>query len=254
MRNRIALLVWLASTSASAQTITDAEAAPEAPPMWADEAPVEPKVEALVVVPADEANGDAVDVDVAVNVNVEVPEGDPPEAPRAKATHFFTELAGGVSFAGDMGGATQLFIGAGGKRAGGFLRFYLVAGLEHVTLRSSEQRDYAGTTHALDLLVGLRIYVPVVGPVRLFTDLLVGGARSWSTVRGGAFEPTTAREWGGVATWGLGLQVRVTRQLAVGGRLGFRWASDPLEELHAHLGLREERRTANLTGSVAWMF
>jgi len=234
------------------------------PPATGDDVVIEPVDEAegerrdVVLVPADEAVA-RVDLDVNVRVETHDAEGEEPE--RRRGTHFLFELSGGVTLAmgpgGEVGGASQLLLGAGGRLSGGWLRFYMLAGLSHATLRSSVQSDglgYDATRHHLDLVLGLRVYAPIYGPVRLFTDFLAGGTHAWSELGGGPLGARRQDGWAGVAQWGFGLQVRVLHELSVGGRLGLRWAGDPLDELREHVGFGDERPSLTLTGGAAWHF
>ncbi len=196
---------------------------------------------------------------VDVNVRVAVhgaPSEDAPEAPRGK--HFLAEASGGLTFTPGLGGAGHLLLGAGGRLAGGYLRFYAIGGLGYASVTGShfdEGFQYEASRHHLDVLMGLRIYAPLFGPLRLFTDFLGGGSHVWSSVQGGTFGAYEAQGWRGVFVWGIGLQVRVTQELSVGGRLALRTAGDPLSELRDYLGLDDTGGlSVNLGGTVSWHF
>ena len=198
-----------------------------------------------------------VDVNVDVAVHDGGGEGEAEGSP-SRGKHFIAEGSAGLMLTPGFGGSSHLLLGAGGRRPGGFLRFYAIGGLAHASVRSSHARDglrYEHSRHHLDVIAGLRIYVPVTGPVRLFTDLLGGGSHMWSNLEGGPFDAYRAQGWRPVFIWAIGLQVRVTQELSVGGRLALRSTSDPLEELHEHVG--ETQATGlmvDLGGTVSWHF
>ncbi len=202
-----------------------------------------------------------VDVNVAVAVHDgggEGEEGETEEEQRSRGKHFIAEASGGLMLTPGFGGSSHLLVGAGGRRPGGFLRFYAIGGLAHASVRSTLQRDglrYEHSRHHLDVVAGLRIYVPVVGPVRIFTDFLGGGSHMWSNLAGGTFGEYRAQGWRPVFIWAFGLQVRVTQELSVGGRFGLRSTSDPLQDLHEYVG--ETRATGlmvDLGATVSWHF
>ncbi|MBO6939187.1 MAG: hypothetical protein JJ863_29725 [Deltaproteobacteria bacterium] len=270
-----AALAWLLATPAHAQ---EAEVE-DAPLEWASIEPTfadaseepapDPKDdEPATVVAVVDSEGEPVDAEVRARVNVNVAvavhdgdaegDGQGEEEPASSGHHFFAEASAGLMLTPGFGSSSHLLVGAGGRRPGGFLRFYAIGGLAHASVTSSHQRDglrYEHSRHHLDVIAGLRIYVPVVGPVRLFTDFLGGGSHMWSSLEGGTFGEYRAQGWRPVFIWAAGLQVRVTQELSVGGRFALRSTSDPLEDLHEHVG--ETQATGlmvDLGATVSWHF
>lgn len=214
---------------------------------------------------ADSSDADATEeelrvaMNVRVNVSVPEPSNSTSEGSVDRSSrHFIAEASGGLMLSPGMGGTSHLLIGAGGRRRGGFLRFYAIGGLSHSSLVRHEWVSrgsrYESSSHQLDVTMGLRIYVPLFGPLRLFTDVLGGGSHVWSSVQGETFGDRAARGWRRVFSWAIGLQVRVTRDLSVGGRLALRVAGDPLEDLREHLGDEELEKALSLGGTVSWHF
>ena len=226
------------------------------------EAPIEP---ADTTAAAGGGEDEAARIDVNVGVQVEVRgEGNDepePEGHTGPGTHFLAEAGGGLTFgpgsSGDIGHHSHVLLGAGGRLNGGWLRFYALAGLVHTSVTSSGTRDglqYDARQSHLDVVVGLRVYAPIFGPLRLFTDFLGGGTHARARLLGGPTGTQEARSWHGVAHWGFGLQVRIKRELSVGGRLGLRWSGDDLNALRGVAGLSDETRSLSLSMGVAWHF
>ncbi|MEM9071564.1 MAG: hypothetical protein AAGE52_23860 [Myxococcota bacterium] len=198
---------------------------------------------------------------VETNVRVQVTQQTPPEElneepATPKGTYFLAELYAGLNFHEGLGGAGHLLVGAGGRRAGGFLRFYLVGGLGVTTvaqdfrlggvLQAREER------RALDLMIGLRIYAPVFGPFRIFVEALTGGAYVGSNLlRSG--DRWQGSDWSPLGHFAFGLQVRVLHQLSLGLRFGYRITRDPLQEFREGAGLGRGR-TASMTAGATWHF
>lgn len=258
-------VVWSAS-GAGAQTAQTVEGVDEAPKedevivvqVADDEAPKEDEVTVVDALdPDDDLDEVNVNVDVNVSVDVRAPATEPYiERPRSK--HFIAEASGGITFTPGLGGASHLLLGAGGRLRGGFLRFYAMGGLSHESIRASHFEGGAQLESSrphLDVIMGLRVYVPLFGPLRPFTDFLGGGSHVWSSVNGGAVGDYDARGWRRVFIWAIGLHVRVTQDLSVGGRVSLRTTGDPLEDLREHLGLSDAGGLSlSLGGTASWHF
>ena len=269
-RGALLMALWVvgAAGAAQAQAPEAADAAEEAPLQWVEVEPSfgsAPKDDAGVEPVDEEDPGEDIRATLDVNVRVAVHgelgegEGEPDgEPPASSGHHFLAEASGGLVLAPGLGGVSHLLVGAGGRRPGGLLRFYGIAGLSQASVRLGGQSGglpYESVHHQLDLVAGLRIYVPLFGPLRLFTDLLGGGTHGWSEILGGTFGAYEAQGWRKLFVGALGLQVRVTQSLSVGGRFGFRWAEDPLADLREHLGLDSmSGRSVSLGATVTWHF
>ncbi len=232
------------------------------------QAPVDSTLEsaigAQVFVP-DEAEVKDESTSLQVEVTLEDPpspelsslEEEPEAAPSPPGTHFLAELYGGVTLYQGMGGAGHLVIGAGGKRSGGFFRFYLLGGLGYTSVAQTGNLagaiDLREQRHSLDLLVGLRVYAPVYdGSIRLFVEVLTGSSRVWAGLERGG-ERWDGSDWSPLGVFGFGVQVRILRQLSVGLRFAYRVARDPLQEVRRELGLGRGR-TLTMTGGATWHF
>jgi hypothetical protein len=177
-------------------------------------------------------------VDVDVRMHVEVP---PPERPVDPGTHFLTGIEGGMTVSGGIDFAGALTFGIGGKFVGFPLRFYALgevgyAGAEHADV--VDGRAFSESRSAFDLALGLRVYIPVFGPLRLFVDTLGGAAMVNSTlVRPGMTTLESDNEWAWAFVAGAGVQVRLFENLSIGGRLRLLFTDDPLSDLRDQLGI-----------------
>jgi hypothetical protein len=184
------------------------------------------------------------------------PEAEPLEPPTQvdPGTHFILELNMGSSFAGSVGFAGSLLVGAGGKLKGFPPIFYLVAeggyergGSDGRLVGGSFQdgRDYA------DLSLGLRTYVPVFQDVRIFLDLLPGATYATSTLAREGFTDLYTSGWYAHFVLGVGVQVRVFRELSAGVRAKVLFTDDGLDDLREELGIHTPVPMV-LSGSITW--
>lgn len=167
-------------------------------------------------VAAGDGDGDAADL-----APTEEPAAESPARRRRPGTFFIGELGGGATLSGAGSMSFGGVLGVGGKLRGVPPRFYLIAGARHTqtsvggyTLDGSYVSDDLGTT---DLGLGLRIYFPVFGPLRLLTEGFFGttvleARANWA---GGS---DIERASLGFAEFSVGPQVRLTHHLSVGAR------------------------------------
>ncbi len=142
-----------------------------------------------------------------------------------RGTFFIGELTLGSTLAGAGGSSIGGVLGVGGKIPGVPPRLYLIGSLRHTQATQAggglDSVPYDNTLSTTDLGLGLRLYVPVVGPFRIMADGVIGStmlsARSeWAG--GGEVErarcPTlssaSARSFAFCTTcrWGRGLRGR----------------------------------------------
>jgi hypothetical protein len=176
--------------------------------------------------------------------------------PRRQPTHFIAELNGGSSTYGSGGLALGLVLGVGGKLRGFPPIFYLFGELSYNT--AAESSSIALSNSSLrddrafrDLAVGLRIYLPIWGPIRLFGDAGVGGSYVTANVERAGLPMVSADGWMPIFQLGGGLQVRLFHHLSVGMRfkavLGRDASVGALHELVGDALPLRHMATANLT-------
>ena len=214
--------------------LASAQLAMAQPARFGDKDPSPPTVQPMVV-----ANVD-VDVEVASDTESDA-DGDSPRRERRsrtesngafkrKGTFFLAEFYGGFAFHDGLGGAGHIYIGTGGKLPKFPWRFYLIGGVGLGYVSHDEPVGGARLTERvlLDLQLGLRIYIPLTGPLRLFADVLPSWHMMWHS-----YEATLGHGLNGsdgvyATTLAFGLQSRVLHELSVGARFAARLGPDPL--------------------------
>jgi hypothetical protein len=191
----------------------------------------------------------------------EIPCGDGPCLQRQKtaATHFLIELNGGGSPFGARGPVFGGVLGVGGSlRAIPFLRFYLVSELAYS--QSSERGQAPALAQAFsddrthrDLAFGLRVYLVVRGPLRLFSDVTGGASYLTGSIERPDLPLRSASGWSPLAAVSTGVQIRFIHQLAVGVRVRFVLTGDELDGLRVAMG-SESARPIALTAGLTWHF
>lgn len=145
-----------------------------------------------------------------------------PERPRP-GTHFIAEANGGTTGFGSGGPVFGGLLGAGGKLPRFPPRFYVIGELSQ---RWSSERGrldggiaYEDERQLTDLGVGLRIYLPVWGPVRVFGDAQLGRSYATASYRSDT-APRSTRDagWINMAQVSVGPQVRILHHVSVGAR------------------------------------
>ena len=188
--------------------------------------------------------GSNVDVEAATSDDAEREE-DAAELRRRRGTFFIGELTLGATLSGAGSSSVGGLLGVGGKIPGVPPRLYLIGSLRHTqsTLAGGGVTTvaYDNTT---DLGVGLRLYVPVVGPFRIMADGVIGStmlsARAeWA---GGAESEKTSLPY---AEFGIGPQFRFLYHLSLGVRASWTFVDTtrfdgvgPLTEWESHFAKR----------------
>ncbi|PIE18977.1 MAG: hypothetical protein CSA65_03675 [Proteobacteria bacterium] len=144
--------------------------------------------------------------------------------PRRPATHFIAELNGGSSTYGGGGLALGGVLGVGGKLRGFPPIFYLMGEFSYNQAAESGSMPLSGTGYRddrsfLDLVVGLRIYLPIWGPIRLFGDVGVGASYVSANLEQHDGPIVAADGWMSLFQFSGGVQVRLFHSLSVGLRL-----------------------------------
>jgi hypothetical protein len=145
-----------------------------------------------------------------------------PDATAARrGTHFLVQATTGFSCDESMGLGYSLLLGAGGKLRGFPPRFYLI----FETARATHDRESTGSGGTLtssftgtDVAGGLRVLMPVAGPLRLYADVLVGGTYGEFAVARGDGTPREAQRWTPLVDLAAGMDFRVHRNFSAGLR------------------------------------
>lgn len=175
-----------------------------------------------------------------------------------RGTHFLAEINGGTSISGKPGLSVGGLLGVGGKLRGFPLRFYLVGEFSYATggqegtlaspsLAFREERSYR------DLAAGLRIYVPIWGPLRLFVDGMGGGSYVSASFDREGLSPLAASDWYGLGLVATGLQVRLFHHMSVGVRAKLVFTRDGLAEMREMMGVDTAMRSS-VTAGLTWHF
>lgn len=153
----------------------------------------------------------------------------PPPARKRKrpGTFFLGELGAGALLGPDGGRTIGGAIGFGGKWRGFPARFYVIGEVEAVG-DMSRQGFYEDGTPVQDELsmfamgLGLRMYIPLAGPLRLLTEATGGNVKltAREVSDSGVFEESINRGYFAV---GIGPQVRVLHHLSLGARFEAMW-------------------------------
>lgn len=176
----------------------------------------------------------------------------------APGTHFIAEISGGATTLGSGGLALEGVLGIGGKLRGFPPRFYLIGEAAYSSGTLSSATPLAGVGFRdersyRDLSGGLRIYLPIYGPVRIFGDGLVGGSHVAASLDRQGLAPRTAEGWLPMFALAAGVQVRMFRFLSVGMRAKFVLTDDDVAGLRQVVGAESPLR-ATVTAGLTWHF
>jgi hypothetical protein len=178
-------------------------------------------------------------------------------APRP-GTHFLVEVYGGGAVAGGSGPTFGGLIGVGGKPPLVPFRFYLIGELAFSSSGDEGIAPALGSTFRdertrgeIDL--GLRMYVPVWGPVRLFGDILGGGSHVTATFARRGWATLSEDYWQGTVVAAAGLQLRLFTRLALGTRVRFTLLDEDADRLRTAIGAASDRPIA-WTAGMTWHF
>jgi hypothetical protein len=177
---------------------------------------------------------------------------------RQDGTHFLAEVNGGGTVSGGRGPMVGGLLGIGGKLRALPFRFYLVGEFAYSggiddgispTLGTSFRDERARR----DLDFGLRVYLPLLGPVRLFGDVLGGASYVTTSLERQGLPTLSGGGWSGLAVAAVGLQVRLISQLSFGARVRFALTSEETDGLRATMGSSSHRPITCMAG-MTWHF
>lgn len=182
---------------------------------------------------------------------------DPCEPDAPPATHFLLEVDLGANLTGDLGVATGAVFGAGGSPPGWPLVFYFLGKVSQVSAGAhgdfADTGNYRDSRNYVDLSLGVRSYLRVWGPLRVFAEATVGAASSTASLERDGFSST---ETDGVyLAFGLagGFQVRIFHELSLGARVATLFADDGLSGFREALGIASPLPLL-VQGSATWHF
>jgi hypothetical protein len=189
----------------------------------------------------------------------EIPcEAGPCLQPKRRGTHFIAELNGGSSLHGKGGLALEGVLGVGGKLRGFPLRFYLVGEFAYSSSSDEGSLPAAGLPFSesrshRDLALGLRVYIPVYRPVRLFFDLMGGGSHATAVFERAGLSTLSTQGWYPLALAAAGVQFRLFHHLSLGLRSRLVLTDDGMDELRKISGGDDSIR-ASITAGLTWHF
>ena len=145
-----------------------------------------------------------------------------PEATAARrGTHFLLQATAGFSCDESMGLGYGVLLGVGGKLRGFPPRFYLL----FEASRATHDRESHGSAGSLtssftgtDVAGGLRVLMPVAGPLRLYADVLVGGTHGEFGLTRAEGTPRESQRWSPLVDLAAGMDFRFHRNLSAGLR------------------------------------
>ncbi len=145
----------------------------------------------------------------------------PDVAAARRGTHFLVQATTGFSCDSSMDLGYSLLLGAGGKLRGFPPRFYLLFEASRAT-HDREIQSNAGTLSSsftgTDVAGGLRILMPVAGPLRLYGDVLVGGTYGEFGLARGDGTPRESQRWSPLVDLAAGMDFRIHRNFSAGLR------------------------------------
>jgi hypothetical protein len=233
-----ASLLVVGSAAARAQEpVLDDEPAPETEVPEADFFELERRVltpQGIELEPKDEP------LVIVEQSSVAAPEIVEEQLPRQPGTHGVLELNAGATLGSELGEAGGALVGFGGKPVGFPWRFYFIGEVGQAHVRDAgfvAGGEYATDRRYWNVAAGLRIYIPVWGPVRIFGDATLGGAYVASSLARPDVSPRAAGDWYILGAVAAGVQIRVLHQLAFGLRAKLLLTDDGLSELRETLGI-----------------
>jgi hypothetical protein len=138
-----------------------------------------------------------------------------------RGTHFLVQATTGFSCDESMGLGYGVLLGAGGKLRGLPPRFYLL----FEAARASHDRGTDGSTGTLtstftgtDVAGGLRVLMPIAGPLRIYGDVLVGGTYGEFGLSRPDADPRASQRWSPLVDLAAGMDFRFHRNFSAGLR------------------------------------
>jgi hypothetical protein len=145
----------------------------------------------------------------------------PDAAAGRRGTHFLVQATTGFSCDESMGLGYGVLLGAGGKLRGFPPRFYLLVEAS----RATHDRESSGgggtltsTFTGTDIAGGLRVLMPVSGPLRLYADVLVGGTHGEYGVTRAEGTPRESQRWSPLVDLAAGMDFRIHHNFSAGLR------------------------------------
>jgi hypothetical protein len=173
-------------------------------------------------------------------------------------THFLAELDGGAVLSGCGGPAVRAAFGAGGKFKGFPVRFYLLGQVGASSYVASPARELSGWLGReqgsfYDFALGPRLYLPIIGPLRVFVEGLFGASLASGTYEEAGLARLHAYEWLALAQLSVGLQWRLFHEFSWGVRAGLAFNETGLTGIARSAGVHAAARPGLMTG-VTWHF
>jgi len=181
-----------------------------------------------------------------------------PASAASAGTHFLLELDGGALLSGSGGPAVRTAFGAGGKLKGFPVRFYLLGQVGASAYTATPSREDAGWLGSeqgsfYDFALGPRLYLPIIGPLRVFVEGLLGASRASGIYDAPGRASLQAYEWLALAQLSAGLQWRVLHELSCGVRAGLAFTETGLTGVARSAGAHDVARPSLMAG-VTWHF
>jgi hypothetical protein len=176
--------------------------------------------------------------------------------PVPAGTHFLAELGGGGSFGGRSGFIVGGLFGVGGQLRRFPLPLYAISEVAYATstvVGEGSPLPFRDERAHRELTLGLRLYVPIVGPLRLFVEALGGAGYVSASLERADLPSLAASGWVKLATVGGGVQLRLLHHLSLGVRARAVLTDDDLGDLRALSGAQSVRRVSVLAG-MTWHF
>lgn len=176
--------------------------------------------------------------------------------PRDSGTYGIAELEGGALLSGNGGPALRAALGAGAKWKRWPARFYIVGqfGASSYSADDPAMRGSAAEEGAFyDLTLGPRVYLPIVGALRLFVEGQFGASLASASHFEYGRSTAYAREWLWLVQVCAGLQWRLLYELSIGARVSLAFNGSGLPGVARYAGAHSAARPA-LTGGVTWHF
>jgi hypothetical protein len=168
------------------------------------------------------------------------------------------ELDAGALLSGDGGPAVRGAFGAGAKFKHFPVRFYLlwaIGASAYVATPAPGASVWSGNEQGsfYDVALGPRLYLPIIGPLRVFVEGLFGASRASGTYEAEGMPAVHAYEWLALAQLSAGLQWRVLYELSWGVRAGLAFTESGLTGVARMAGAHDAARPSLMAG-VTWHF
>jgi hypothetical protein len=178
--------------------------------------------------------------------------------PRQDGSHFLVEVNGGGTLVGGRGPMVGGLFGVGGKLRRLPFRFYAISefaysGSTDEGISTALGLPFRDQRARRDLDFGLRVYLPIWGPVRIFGDVLGGASYLTATLQRDGLPTLSSGAWQGHAVAATGLQIRIISQLSIGARVRFALTGEEPDALRATMGATSHQPITFMAG-MTWHF